>query len=169
MRKLKSVQQRVQGELLSLAASAGFKRVLSMHRTKDEFAAVLKKMIYEYAAELLSESTVAPVSKSLELSANVVPASSVVSLEQNEEQMSVVVDGSDLKMTDGAAHSMSGCVFVQGTSHVLDDVAEVTVVGSERVSSGLTDVVVALFAGEKGDGSAPYSIIEEVVVPSSVV
>ncbi|GJV01752.1 hypothetical protein Tco_1335321 [Tanacetum coccineum] len=35
---------RVQGELLSLAASAGFERGLSMHRTKDEFAAVLKKM-----------------------------------------------------------------------------------------------------------------------------
>ncbi|GJW68894.1 hypothetical protein Tco_0123318, partial [Tanacetum coccineum] len=36
---------RVQGELLSLAASAGFERVLSMHQTKDEFAAVLKKMV----------------------------------------------------------------------------------------------------------------------------
>ncbi|GJS24518.1 hypothetical protein Tco_0453150 [Tanacetum coccineum] len=35
---------RVQGELLSLVASAGFKRGLSIHRTKDEFAAVLKKM-----------------------------------------------------------------------------------------------------------------------------
>ncbi|GJX77579.1 hypothetical protein Tco_0324390 [Tanacetum coccineum] len=35
---------RVQGELLSLAASVGFERGLSMHRTKDEFAAVLKKM-----------------------------------------------------------------------------------------------------------------------------
>ncbi|GKC12275.1 hypothetical protein Tco_1009057 [Tanacetum coccineum] len=37
---------RVQGELLSLAASAGFERELSMHRTKDEFAAVLKKMAH---------------------------------------------------------------------------------------------------------------------------
>ncbi|GKF83901.1 hypothetical protein Tco_0248799, partial [Tanacetum coccineum] len=36
---------RVQGELLFLAASARFKRGLSMHRTKDEFAAVLKKMV----------------------------------------------------------------------------------------------------------------------------
>ncbi|GKD03666.1 hypothetical protein Tco_1178640, partial [Tanacetum coccineum] len=35
---------RVQGELLSLAASVGFERGLSMHRTKDEFAIVLKKM-----------------------------------------------------------------------------------------------------------------------------
>ncbi|GJW62107.1 hypothetical protein Tco_0111442 [Tanacetum coccineum] len=183
---------RVQGELLSLAASAGFERGLSMHQTKDEFAAVLKKMvnfmpgaqemlteasshvaqtnysflnkISEYVAEPLSvilrleleklvrptnvpilrdtrvsppiakESTMTPVSNSLELSANVVPASFAIALEQNEEQ---------------------------GTSHVLDDVTEVTVVGSERVSSGLTDVVVALSAGEKGDGSASSSTVEE--------
>ncbi|GKD30400.1 hypothetical protein Tco_1241178, partial [Tanacetum coccineum] len=70
-----------------------------------------------------------------------------------ESKVTLAVDGSDLEMTDGAAHSKSGGVFVKGTSHVLDDVAEVTVVGSERVSSGLTDVVMALFAGEKGDGS----------------
>ncbi|GKG49160.1 hypothetical protein Tco_0515612, partial [Tanacetum coccineum] len=37
---------RVQGELLSLAASAGFERWLSMHRTKDEFVVVLKKMAH---------------------------------------------------------------------------------------------------------------------------
>nr|GEX50991.1 hypothetical protein [Tanacetum cinerariifolium] len=36
---------RVQGELLSLAASAGFERGLSMHQTKDESVVVLKKMI----------------------------------------------------------------------------------------------------------------------------
>ncbi|GJR08250.1 hypothetical protein Tco_0790902 [Tanacetum coccineum] len=35
---------RVQGELLSLAASVGFERWLSIHRTKDEFVVVLKKM-----------------------------------------------------------------------------------------------------------------------------
>ncbi|GKE57906.1 hypothetical protein Tco_1497091, partial [Tanacetum coccineum] len=145
---------RVQGELLSLAASAGFERGFSMHQTKDEFADVLKKMVnfmpgaQERLAEASSlvilqlepeelvrpanvpipkdtrvsppiakESTMTHVSKSLELSANVIPASSIVALEQNEEQV---------------------------TSHVLDDVAEVTVVGSERVSSGLTDVIVAL-------------------------
>ncbi|GJU16843.1 hypothetical protein Tco_1144809 [Tanacetum coccineum] len=35
---------RVQGELLSLVASAGFEHGLSMQQTKDEFADVLKKM-----------------------------------------------------------------------------------------------------------------------------
>ncbi|GKE09093.1 hypothetical protein Tco_1412644 [Tanacetum coccineum] len=118
---------------------------------------------------IVKESTVTPVSKSLELSANVAPVSSAVVSEQNEGQVSTAVDGSDLEMTDGAAHSKFGGVFVQGTSHVLDDVAEVTVVGSERVSSSLTDVVLALSAGEKGDGFSPSSTIEEVVVPPSRV
>ncbi|GJW15696.1 hypothetical protein Tco_0019829 [Tanacetum coccineum] len=92
---------RVQGELLSLAASVGFERGFCMHRTKDEFAMVLKKMISEHATEPLSvilqlepeklvhlanvpiprgtcssppiakESTVTPVSESLKLSTNV--------------------------------------------------------------------------------------------------
>ncbi|GJV82409.1 hypothetical protein Tco_1522307 [Tanacetum coccineum] len=52
---------RVQGKLISLAASVGFERGLSMHQTKDEFAIVLKKMtgyaflnkISEHAAEPL--------------------------------------------------------------------------------------------------------------------
>ncbi|GKB84864.1 hypothetical protein Tco_0957136, partial [Tanacetum coccineum] len=48
---------RVQGELLSLAASVGFEHGLSMHQTKDEFAAMLKKMAhfnYEHATEPVS-------------------------------------------------------------------------------------------------------------------
>ncbi|GJZ56274.1 hypothetical protein Tco_0611467 [Tanacetum coccineum] len=141
---------------------ARFERGLSMHQTKDEFAAVLKKManfmpsvhyriaeasllvaqtdyafinkISKHAIDPLLESTVTPASKSLELSTNVAPASFVVILEKNEEW---------------------------GTSHVLDDAAEVTVVGSELVSSSITDVVVALAAGEKGDGSLPSSVVDE--------
>ncbi|GJS47407.1 hypothetical protein Tco_0597528 [Tanacetum coccineum] len=120
-----------------------------------------------FSPPIAKESTVTPISKSLELYANIVPASFSVALEQNEEQVSTVVDGSDLEMTDGVAHSKSEGVFVQGNSHVLYNVAEVTVVGSERVSSGLTDVVVALSAGENGDGSAASSTVEEVVVPPS--
>ncbi|GJZ82278.1 hypothetical protein Tco_0647451 [Tanacetum coccineum] len=151
---------RVQGELLSLAASAGFERGLSMHWTKDEFVAMLKKMAncmpglepeklahpanvptsrdVHVSPPIAKESTVTLASKSFELSTNVVPAPSVVALEQHEES-----------------------VFVQGISHVLDDVAEVTVVGSECVSSSPTNVVVALSVGEKGDGSLPSSIADE--------
>ncbi|GJW34831.1 putative reverse transcriptase domain-containing protein [Tanacetum coccineum] len=74
------------------------------------------------------------------------------------------------EMTDGAAPSKSGGVFVQGISHVLDDVAEVTVVRSERVSSGPNDIVVSLSVGEKGDGSLPSSAVDEVdaINPSRV-
>ncbi|GKB78990.1 hypothetical protein Tco_0945885 [Tanacetum coccineum] len=75
--------------------------------------------------------------------------------------VNAMVDGPDAEMNDGAAHSKSKSVFVQGTSHVLVDVAKVTVVGLERVSSGLTDVVVALSTGEKGDGSLPSSAVDE--------
>ncbi|GKB78129.1 hypothetical protein Tco_0945024, partial [Tanacetum coccineum] len=141
---------RVQGELLSLATSAGFERGLSMHPTKDEFDVIFKfsseplSVILQLETEKLvrpanvpilrdarvsppiaKESTMTPASESLELSANVVPAPSV------------------------------------GTSHVLDDVAEVTVVGSWQVSFGLTDVVMALSAGEKGDGSLPSFAADE--------
>ncbi|GJS49509.1 hypothetical protein Tco_0599630 [Tanacetum coccineum] len=168
-----------EGELLSLAASVGFERRLGMHQTKDEFAVVLKKMdnfmpnahdrlaeasplflklIMPFPTRFLSmllilyrdarvsppitkESTVIPTSKSLEVNA--------------------MVDGPDAEMNDGAAHSKSESVFVQGTSHVLVDAAKVIVVGLERVSSCLTDVVVALSPGEKGDGSLPSSAVDE--------
>nr|GEV62462.1 hypothetical protein [Tanacetum cinerariifolium] len=150
---------RVQGELLSLAASTGFKHGLSMHRTKDKFPAVLKKMISEYATEHLSvilqlepeklvrsanvpisrdarvsfpianESTVTPASKSFELSANVDLTASVFASEHDEEMV------------------RSGCV-----------------------SSGPNDVVVALSAGEKGDGLTPSSVASEeaAINPSGV-
>ncbi|GKE81085.1 hypothetical protein Tco_1551085, partial [Tanacetum coccineum] len=130
--RLKATPPKVQGELLSLAASAGFERGLSMHRTKDEFAAVLKKMAnfmpgaYDRLAEAspfssdqrphfkgcscfsptANESTVTPTSGSLELSANVVSVSSVVASEQNKEWVNAMVDGSDAEMTDGVVHSI---------------------------------------------------------------
>ncbi|GKA45602.1 hypothetical protein Tco_0738398, partial [Tanacetum coccineum] len=151
---------RVQDELLFLAASAGFKRGLSMHRTKDEFVAVLKKMTHYVpgaqgrlaeaspflvrSANILTlrdahvshlivkESTVTPASESLELSANVVTAPSTIASEQNEEWVNDIFNRPDAEMTDG----------------------------SERVSFGLTDVVVALSAGEKGDGSLSSSAVD---------
>ncbi|GJX21068.1 hypothetical protein Tco_0223745 [Tanacetum coccineum] len=147
---------RVQGELLSLAASAGFECGLSMHRTKDDFVVVLNKMAHfmpvhrpeklahpanvltsrdsRVSPPIVKELIVTPASESLELPANVFPTSSVVALEQNEEW---------------------------GTSHVLDDVAEVTANGSKRVFSSPTDVVVALSVGEKGDGSLLSSAADE--------
>nr|GEW23002.1 hypothetical protein [Tanacetum cinerariifolium]GEX68699.1 hypothetical protein [Tanacetum cinerariifolium] len=72
-----------------------------------------------------------------------------------------MVDGPDLGMTDGATHAKSGSAFVHGTSYVLDEVAEVTVVGSERISFDPTDVVMALSVGEKVDGSLPSFVADE--------
>ncbi|GJX44222.1 hypothetical protein Tco_0260898 [Tanacetum coccineum] len=133
--KDEEILHRVQGELLSLAASAGFKRGLSMHRTKDEFVVVLKKMVNFMTGAQDRLSTVTLVSKSLELSVNVVPASSVVASKRNEDQVYDAVDGSDLEMADSVVPSKSGGVFVQGVSRILDVVIEVVVVESERVSS----------------------------------
>nr|GEW58233.1 hypothetical protein [Tanacetum cinerariifolium] len=160
--------------------SFGFERVLSMHQTKDEFVVVLKKMLNfipglepeklvhpanvpipkdtRVSPPIAKELTVTPISKSLELSANVSPASFVVALEHNEEQVNDVADGLDLEMADGVPLSKSINVFVQGISHILDDVVEVTAVESKCVSSGPTDVVVALFVGGKGDVLIPSSI-----------
>ncbi|GJR91885.1 hypothetical protein Tco_0215896 [Tanacetum coccineum] len=91
---------------------------------------------------IAKESTVTPVPKYLELSANVAPVSSAVASEQNEEQ---------------------------GVSHVLDDVVEATAIESERISSVPTDVVVAFSVGGKGDGSVPSSTVKEVVAPPFTV
>nr|GEX94237.1 hypothetical protein [Tanacetum cinerariifolium] len=142
----------VQGELFSLATSAGFKYGLSMNQTENEFAAVLKKMTHFVpgaqahstnvptsrdacvSPPILKESIVIPSSGTLELSANIVPAPSAIALEQNEEWVSVMVDGPDAEMTD---------------------------VGSECVSFGPADVVVALSIGEKVNGSLPSSVAEE--------
>ncbi|GKB40890.1 hypothetical protein Tco_0885832 [Tanacetum coccineum] len=183
---------RVQGELLSLAVSVGFERRLveappvaqidyaflnkiSKHATKP--ISIILQLEPKKLARLANfptsrdarvspliakESTVTPASISLELSANVAPASSIVCFRAKlDVGNAVVLMAPDAEVNDGVAHSKSGSVFVQGTSHVLDDATEVTVVGSERVSSGLTDVVVALSAGEKGDGSLPSFAVDE--------
>ncbi|GJS61876.1 hypothetical protein Tco_0656660 [Tanacetum coccineum] len=180
---------RVQGELLSLADSDGFERGLSMHRTKDEFAAVLKKManfmpvILQLKPEKLvrsanvpasrevrvspptKESNVTPASKSLQLSANVNFTTSAVASEHNEEMVYAKVDGSDPKMTDDIVVVKSRHAFMQGISVAHDDAVEMVEVG--RVSSGPNDVVVALSAGEKGDGLVPSSATGEEAAANS--
>nr|GEZ47219.1 hypothetical protein [Tanacetum cinerariifolium] len=139
---------RLQGELLSLATNAGFERRLSMHRTKNEFAIMPKKMISEHATEPLS------VILQLKPEKLVRPINVLTPREPRASPpiVNAMVDGSNAELTNDAAYSKSGGVFMHGNSHVLDDVAGVTVVGSESVTSSLTDVVVVLSAGEKGEG-----------------
>ncbi|GKD69952.1 hypothetical protein Tco_1324042 [Tanacetum coccineum] len=191
--------------------------IVSMHRTKEEFTAVLKKIsqfvngmqdrlveaspwslrltmhffnkIFEHVVEPLSiilqlkpeklarptnvpasrdayvspsianKSTVILASTSLEFLSNTVPTSFAVALEPNEEWVNAMVDGPDNEMVDAVANAKPWDMFVQGVSHVVDDVTELTVTGLERVSYGTGDVVVALSAREKGDGSVPSSTI----------
>ncbi|GJX07177.1 retrovirus-related pol polyprotein from transposon TNT 1-94 [Tanacetum coccineum] len=158
---------RVQGELVSLAASAGFKRGLSMHRTKNEFVDVLKKMVnFMHGAHRSQPRHLFPnPCLGGGLSVNVVPTSFAVASKQNEEQVNCVVDGSDLEMADGDAPSKFRSVFVQGVSRNLDDVTDLVEVGSGRVPSGPDDVVVALSSHEKGDSlDSSFVVVEEVVV-----
>ncbi|GJS67412.1 hypothetical protein Tco_0681976, partial [Tanacetum coccineum] len=109
------------------------------------------------------ESTVTLASTSLELLFNTVPTSSTAALEPNEEWVNAMVYGSDHEMTDGAANAKYGSMFVKGASYVVDDATELTVEGSKRVSSGPSDVVVALSTREKGDYSVPSSVVDEEV------
>ncbi|GKA50658.1 hypothetical protein Tco_0743731 [Tanacetum coccineum] len=186
------------GELLSLAASAGFERGLGMHRTLEEFAKVLKKTSrfvpgaqdrLPEASPLVSQTDrPAPTLRgysflrfcqgvdcvtcfsSLELLSNTIPSSSATLLEPNEEWVNAMVDGSDHRMTGDVDNGNPGSVFVQGASHVVDGNAELTLVRSERVSSGPNDVVVALSTVEKGYGSLPSFVADEeaAATPSGV-
>ncbi|GJS32745.1 hypothetical protein Tco_0531127 [Tanacetum coccineum] len=120
--------------------------------------AILNKIV-DHAMD--HESTVTPVCSSLELLSNTIPSSSAALLEPNEEWVNAMVDGSDHGMTGDVGNGDRGIVFVQGASHVVDGNVELTLVGSEHFSGGPNDVVVALSAGEKGDGSLPSSVVDE--------
>ncbi|GJW00678.1 hypothetical protein Tco_1555929 [Tanacetum coccineum] len=110
---------------------------------------------------LVKESTVTRISESFELPSNVVPSSSTAALEPNEEWVNAMVDGSDHEMTDDIVNAKSGSMFVQGASYVVDDDTKLTVIGSERISSDPSNVVMALSVGEKGDGYVPTSTVNE--------
>ncbi|GKB76460.1 hypothetical protein Tco_0943355 [Tanacetum coccineum] len=175
---------KVQGELVSLAASAGFKRGLSMHQTKDEFVVMLKKMasfmpgsflnkIFEHASEPLSvilqlepEKLVRPanipilrdahVSPPITKELTVTPASKSLELSTNADLTQSVV---------ASEHNKE-----MGISVALEDAVKLVVVGSGCAPSGPNDVVISLSAGEKGDDLVPFFAADEdaVVNPSGV-
>ncbi|GJU46523.1 hypothetical protein Tco_1203789 [Tanacetum coccineum] len=96
----------VQGEILSLAASDGFKHGLSLLKPPP----LLLELIMPFSTRFLrdarvsspitKELTVTPASKYLELSTNADLTPYVVAFEHNEEMVNAEVDGSDPKMTD---------------------------------------------------------------------
>nr|GEU58903.1 ribonuclease H-like domain-containing protein [Tanacetum cinerariifolium] len=148
---------RIQGELLSLDASVGFKRGFNMHQTKNEFTDVLKKMVnfMPAAQERLAEAFHLLKPEKLVHPANVlIPIDTRVSPPIRKESTVTPVPKS-LELSANVAH-VSSTVY-----HVLDDVVEATTVESERNSSVPTDVLVAFSVGGKGDGSIPSSTIEE--------
>nr|GEW94034.1 hypothetical protein [Tanacetum cinerariifolium] len=118
-----------------------------MHRTKAEFAAVLKKMV-NFMPGVNRDTCF----QSLDLSYNVNFTASFVAFNHNKEMVNDEFDGSDPKMTDDTAAVMYGHAFVQGIFVALDDFMELVEVGSGRVLSDLDDVVVAHSAHEKGEG-----------------
>ncbi|GKC23115.1 hypothetical protein Tco_1025265 [Tanacetum coccineum] len=150
---------RVYAELISLVASAGFERA------QDRLA---EASSWSFRLTMQKESTMTLASTSLDLLSNTVATSFAAALEPNEEWVNAMVDGPDNEMVDVAANAKPGDMFMQGVSHAVDDVIELTVTGSKHASFGPGDVVVPLSAGEKGDGSVPSSTIEEVVAPPSV-
>ncbi|GJW07623.1 hypothetical protein Tco_1570046 [Tanacetum coccineum] len=184
---------RGQGELLSLAASAGFERGLSMHRTKDEFAVVLKKMANfmpgaqdrlaeasilvaqtDYAfLNKISEHATEPFSVILQLEPEklVCPANILASREVRvsppPKELTVTPASKSLELSTNVNFTTSAVASEHneemGISIALDDAVELVEVGSGRVSSGPNDVVVALSSQEKGDGLDPSSIVGEEV------
>nr|GEW08593.1 hypothetical protein [Tanacetum cinerariifolium] len=188
---------RVQGELLSLAAGAGFERGLSMHRTKDEFAVVLKKIVnFMPATEPLSvilhlepEKSVRPANVPVPRSARISPfiaKESTVTLVFESLELSANVNFTTFDVAsehneemvnaevDGLNPKMTDettsfeHAFVQGIFFALDDVTKLVEVGSGRIPSGPDDAVVAISAHEKCDGlDSSSDAIEEAAVNPS--
>nr|GEV86801.1 hypothetical protein [Tanacetum cinerariifolium] len=95
------------GKLLSLDVSAGFERGLSMHQTQEEFDMVLNKISHfvpgaqgRLAEASPLESTLTPISLSLELPLNDALFLYVTALGQNEERVNAMVDMPDNEMAD---------------------------------------------------------------------
>nr|GEW69558.1 hypothetical protein [Tanacetum cinerariifolium] len=155
--------RRVQGELLSLPASAGFERGLSMDWNQEEFDGLLKKISRfvpgvqdtHVSPTVVKESNVTLVSSSLELPSNDVPFLHVAALGKNKEWVNTMVDTPDNKMADGVVNDKSRDVFVKVVSHtVSEDDGSSLAQGPKRVSFSPNDVVVALSVGEKDNGSS---------------
>ncbi|GKB38909.1 hypothetical protein Tco_0883851, partial [Tanacetum coccineum] len=185
--------------LKTTPSNAGFKSGLSMHRTKDEFAVVLKKManfmpgaqdrlaeaspiisqtdyaffnkISEYATKpLLVILQLEP--KKLVRPANVLTLREVrVSLPTKESTMTPASKSLELSTTFNFTTSDVALENNEemGISVALNDVVEVLKVGSGRVSFDPNDVLVALSAHEKGDGLDPTSAAEEAAANPSRV
>ncbi|GKA31673.1 hypothetical protein Tco_0717978, partial [Tanacetum coccineum] len=73
-----------------------------------------------FSPPIAKESTVAPVSSSLELPSNEDPFSFAAALRQNEEWVNAMVDMPDSKMANGVVNDKLGDIFMQGVSHTIE-------------------------------------------------
>ncbi|GKF63562.1 hypothetical protein Tco_0187010, partial [Tanacetum coccineum] len=113
------------------------------------------------------ELTVTLASTSLELPSDTAPASSVAALEPNKEWVNAMVDGPDYDVTGDADKDKPTEILVQRVSHAVDADGDLVVEGLGRVSSGPSDIVVALSVGEKNDDPPSSSGVEEVAASPS--
>nr|GFA49272.1 hypothetical protein [Tanacetum cinerariifolium] len=154
------------GELLSLAASVGFECGLSVHRTKDEFAAVLKKMAYfvlgahgrlAKASPLVVQTDYAFLNKISKHAAE--PLSVILQLEPEKLPRPINVPiSTDARVSPPIAKEST----VTPASKSLELPNNVSLTSSDVASWKNEDnVVVELSVGKKGDGSFPSSAIDE--------
>ncbi|GJV01047.1 hypothetical protein Tco_1334616 [Tanacetum coccineum] len=159
---------RVQGELLSLAASAGFERGLSIHRTKDEFAAVLKKManfmpgIFEHATEPLSVILQLELEKLVRPSN--VPASREVRVSPPTKESTVTPASKSLELSTNVNFTASVVAFEQN-----EEMVNAKVDGSDPKMTDDTIVVKSEHVFVQGISVILYDVVELVEVRSGRV
>ncbi|GKE34917.1 hypothetical protein Tco_1454239 [Tanacetum coccineum] len=170
----------VQGDHLSLVVSAGFERGLSMHQTQEEFAIVLNKIsqfLLDAQGRLAEASPlVAQTDYPGQISDHATdPLSAILQLEPKKLARPGGVSASKdtyHEIVDGAGNDKLENVFVHGISHTVGDDVGLSLDGSERVSFGPNDVVVALSIGEKDNGSLHSSSVaageQAVAAPSGI-
>ncbi|GKA61159.1 hypothetical protein Tco_0760566 [Tanacetum coccineum] len=155
----------VQGDHLSLVVSAGFECGLSMHQTQEEFAIVLNKISHflpgaqgrlAEASPLVAHTDYprgVPASKDTRVSPLIVKDLTMTPAFASLELLSTDASSSSTAIVDGAGNDKLENVFVHGISRTVGDDVGLSLDGSERVSFGPNNVVVALSIGEKDNGS----------------
>nr|GEV08491.1 hypothetical protein [Tanacetum cinerariifolium] len=174
---------RVQGELLSLAASAEFKRSLKVDQTKEEFVGGVEQDFLLFARKI-SDYTTHPLSFILQLEpvklahGEGIPTSQDTHVSPpmtkelyNEEWINAMVDVPSNEMADGAASDKPEDKFVRGVSYAVGEDARLPLSqGPKCAFFGPDDVMAALFIGEKDNGpTSSLSVVVEVDFRFSII
>ncbi|GJY55647.1 hypothetical protein Tco_0454762 [Tanacetum coccineum] len=162
------------GELLSLVSSAGFEHGLSIHRTHEEFAAVLKKISHfapgaqdrlTEASSLIAQTEYSFLNKISDHAAN--PLSFILHLDPEKLARPANVPApKDTRVSPPVAKESTVTPVTSSLELLskIDGYDGSALDGSERVSSGPNEVVVALSVGGRDDGTLPSSSVGEEAV-----